>query len=125
MNASPVSTSTRGANTRDIRLLSRHWGWLDAQPTSASAALRALVEEACRDKDGRHRAARAKEACYYYMRDMAGDRPHFEEAVRALFANDEPELLRRIATWPIGVRTGIADMLGLAGPDNTVAGEQP
>ncbi len=125
MNESPVHPDSRDANARDVRLLSRHWAWLDAQPKSASAVLRAVVEDACRDKDGRHRAARAKEACYYYMRDMAGDRPQFEEAVRALFANDEPELLRRIASWPVGVRTRIADMLGLAMPDSAVAGGQP
>lgn len=124
MNESPIHTNTRYANARDVRLLSRHWEWLDAQPKSASAALRALVEDACHDKDGRYRAAQAKEACYFYMRDMAGDRPHFEEAARALFANDGPELLRRIASWPIGVRIRIAEMLGPAWAGD-VTGKQP
>jgi len=102
------------ADERNIRLLNRHWQWLDAQPKSASATLRALVEEARRDKDGRYRTAQAKEACYFYMRDAAGDRANFEEAVRALFANDGKELQQRIAAWPANVRADVARMLGPA-----------
>ncbi|WP_109127507.1 DUF2239 family protein [Dyella sp. C11] len=109
------------AQPRSVRLLNRHWAWLDAQSTSASAAVRLLVEEARRDRDGRYRSAQAKDACYFYMRDMAGDRPHFEEAVRALFANDGMKLRCHIASWPEQVRAHIAHLLGPAwfGDDNT------
>jgi len=108
---------------RNVRLLSRHWEWLDTQPRSASAGLRALVEDARRDKDGRYREARAKETCYLYMRDMAGDRPHFEEAVRALFSTDNAELHRQVASWPTGIRVHIASILGLTWSDDAMAGE--
>lgn len=100
---------------RPIRLLDRHWAWLNAQPSGPDASLRRLVEAASRDADGRYRRAAAKEDCYFYMRDAAGDRPHFEDAARALFADDAEALRRCIATWPDSVRTHIATLLGDAG----------
>lgn len=96
---------------RSVPLLPRHWAWLDAQPRSAGASLRLLVELASRDTDGRYRAAQVKETCYLYMRDMAGDRPHFEEAVRALFADDAEELQRQMASWPSPVQKHIGDLM--------------
>jgi hypothetical protein len=96
---------------RPIRLLERHWAWLETQPSGPDASLRRLVEQASRDADGRYRRAAAKEACYFYMRDAAGDRPHFEDAARALFADDAQALHRCIATWPDGVRARIAALL--------------
>ena len=97
---------------RPVRLLDRHWAWLDAQPIGAAATLRRLVEQASRDPDGRYRKAAAREACYFHMRDAAGDSPNFEEAARALFADDLPRLRRCIADWPEPVRARIEDLLG-------------
>ncbi|MGO4702523.1 DUF2239 family protein [Dyella sp. 2RAB6] len=97
---------------RHIRLFDRHWAWLEAQPIGAGATLRRLVERACRDIDGHYRKAAAKEACYFHMRDAAGDRPQFEEAARALFADDRSRLRQCIAAWPEEVRTRIEAMLG-------------
>lgn len=108
------ATSSRHAS-RSVRLLDRHWFWLDAQPLGAAACLRRLVEEASRDSDGRYRRAAAREACYFHMRDAAGDRPHFEEAVRALFADDRPRLRALIADWPEDIRLRIAMWLDDAG----------
>lgn len=130
MNDDLVVTNTRDATAplaarhdeRSIRLLPRHWAWLEAQPRSVSASLRLLVEQARPDKDGRYSAAKAKEACYFYMRDMAGDRPCFEEAVRALFANDVGRLQQQIALWPIDIQTRIGDLLGLAWADRAIEG---
>lgn len=101
-------------DVQGIRLLPRHWAWLETQPRSASASLRLLVEKAHQDTDGRYRAARAKETCYLYMRDMAGDRAGFEEAVRALFADDIAGLQQQMAAWPMDVQTHIGDLLGPA-----------
>jgi hypothetical protein len=95
---------------RMIRLLPRHWAWLEAQPRGVHASLRLLVEMASRDTDGRFRAVRIKEECYLYMRDMAGDRPHFEEAVRAMFANDFDGLQQHMVSWPLPVRTHINEL---------------
>lgn len=105
--ASPAPTH----DERNVRLLPRHWAWLEKQSRSPSASLRLLVEEASKDKDGRYRAARIREACYLYMRDHAGDRPHFEEAVRAFFANDMTELHLRISSWPLDIRRHIEHLL--------------
>ena len=99
------------ASSRAIRLLERHWSWLDAQPIGAAAALRRLVEHASRDLEGRYRKATAREACYFHMRDAAGDRRQFEEAVRALFADGRPRLRQCIAAWPDEVRARIEAML--------------
>ncbi|WP_430390173.1 DUF2239 family protein [Dyella sp. 20L07] len=128
MNHAPaneaIANNAAGTEERGIRLLSRHWEWLDAQPRSASAGLRALVEDARRDRDGRYRSAQTKEACYFYMRDTAGDHPHFEEAVRALFADDRQKLRCQIASWPSHVRARIVDILGLDRPGGVIKGEQ-
>lgn len=102
------------ARSRNIQLFDRHWAWLDAQPISAQATLRRLVERASRDADGHYRKAAAREDCYFYMRDAGGDRPQFEEAARALFAGDRARLRRCIASWPDDVRARIEAMLGAA-----------
>lgn len=103
--------STSSNPDRSVRLLDRHWHWLDALPLGADAVLRRLVEHASRDADGHYRRAAAREACYFYMRDAAGDRPHFEDAARALFAGDDVRLRACIAAWPAEVRARIAAML--------------
>jgi len=66
-------------------------------------ALRKLVEGALREAEGPDRARRAKEAAYRFMTAMAGDRPGYEEAVRALFAGDAAGLETAVAGWPEGV----------------------
>jgi uncharacterized protein len=35
---------------------------------------------------------------------MAGDRPNYEEAIRALFANEAARFNELIAGWPVDVR---------------------
>jgi hypothetical protein len=114
-------TPVRGA-ARSIRLLPRHWDWLDAQPRGADASLRRLAEQACRDEHGIYRRAVAKEACYFLMRDIGGDRPHFEAAVRALFADDPARLRRSIASWPAHVVRQLEPVLASIW-DTTAAGE--
>jgi hypothetical protein len=96
-----------GVVAREVTLLPRHWEWLGTQPGGASVALRKLVEQARRaggDRD-RHRAAR--DAAYHFMSAMAGDRPGFEEASRALFADDHRRFGELIAAWPADIRDHI------------------
>ena len=73
-----------------MTLLPRHWDWLGRQPGGASVTLRKLVETARLANGGPERMRRAREAAYRFMAAMAGDRPGFEEATRALFAGDPP-----------------------------------
>jgi len=106
----PAATTRRpgrpklGVVAREVTLLPRHWEWLAAQPGGASVALRKLVEEARRRDDSTERARRAREAAYRVMHALAGDRPHFEEASRALFAADRATFRAKIARWPKDIR---------------------
>src|SRR5580693_10671205 len=61
-----------GVVAREVTLLPRHWQWLARQPGGASVALRRLVEEASRDRDGRERRRLAQEAAYRFMSTLAG-----------------------------------------------------
>ncbi|MCA8428299.1 DUF2239 family protein [Burkholderia seminalis] len=93
-----------GVVSREVTLLPRHWAWLGAQPGGASVALRKLVEDARRTHAAadRHRDAQAR--AYHFMSAMAGDLPGFEEAARALYANEPARLAELVAGWPDDVR---------------------
>jgi hypothetical protein len=93
-----------GVVAREVTLLPRHWEWLATQPGGASVALRKLVEEARRSSGGRDDTARAHERAYHFMSAMAGDLPGFEEATRALFANDRLKFSDLTRIWPTDVR---------------------
>ncbi|VVD61177.1 hypothetical protein PAQ31011_00104 [Pandoraea aquatica] len=94
-----------GVVAREVTLLPRHWDWLAEQRGGASVALRKLIDEARRANAERDMQRRAQERSYSFMSTMAGDLPHFEEASRALFANDLDALAQRIVEWPKDVRT--------------------
>jgi uncharacterized protein len=96
-----------GVVAREVTLLPRHWEWLGAQPGGASVALRKLVEEARRAGGDRDRSRAARDAAYHFMAAMAGDFPDFEEASRALFADDRPRFAGLIAAWPADIRDHI------------------
>jgi hypothetical protein len=91
-----------GVVAREVTLLPRHWDWLATQSGGASVVLRRLVEQARHsDKDDtRQRHERA----YHFMLALAGDLPGFEEAIRALFANDRPRIGELVDAWPVDVR---------------------
>ena len=93
-----------GVVAREITLLPRHWDWLNAQPGGASVALRKLVEEARRANGGKDRVRQSQEAAYRFISIMAGNRPGFEEAMRALFAGHRDRFDQLIAPWPKDVR---------------------
>ena len=93
-----------GVVAREITLLPRHWDWLNAQPGGASVALRKLVEEARRANGGKDRVRQSQEAAYRFMSVMAGNRPGFEEATRALFAGHRDRFDQLVAPWPKDVR---------------------
>jgi uncharacterized protein len=93
-----------GVVAREVTLLPRHWQWLGRQPGGASVALRRLVEEAAKDRSGQERRRQAQEAAYRFLSALAGDRPHYEDAVRALFAGDAAGFARHIASWPSDIQ---------------------
>lgn len=93
-----------GVVAREVTLLPRHWDWLAQQPGGASVALRKLVEDARRTNAERDHRRAAHERAYHFMSAMAGDLPSFEEATRALFANDRARLSELVAGWPGDVR---------------------
>src|SRR3982074_2337178 len=93
-----------GVVAREVTLLPRHWEWLGAQPGGASVALRKLVEEARRTGGDRDRSRAARDAAYHFLSAMACNLPGFEEASRALFADDRRRFAGLIAGWPDDVR---------------------
>jgi hypothetical protein len=99
-----------GVVAREVTLLPRHWEWLAQQAGGASVAIRKLVEEARRGGDDKDRIRRAQEAAYRFMSAMAGNKPHFEEATRALFAPDPVRFKALIAGWPVDVRDHAAKL---------------
>ena len=105
-----------GVVAREITLLPRHWDWLAQQKGGASVVIRRLVDEARRNGDDGNRVRLAQEAAYRFMSVMAGNRPHYEEAIRALFANDAPRLATLIAEWPADVRDHVARLAKSAFP---------
>ncbi|AOI56293.1 DUF2239 family protein [Burkholderia diffusa] len=93
-----------GVVAREVTLLPRHWDWLAAQPGGASVALRKLVEDARRTHAAADRRRDAQTRAYHFMSAIAGDLPNFEEAARALYANDLARMAELIARWPDDVR---------------------
>jgi hypothetical protein len=109
--AEPGSSASRGPGrpklgvvAREITLLPRHWDWLAQQRGGASVAIRKLVEEARRAGEDKDRIRWAQEAAYRFMSVMAGNRPHYEDAIRALFADEPGRFKQLIAEWPKDVR---------------------
>jgi hypothetical protein len=97
-----------GVVAREITLLPRHWDWLAQQPGGASVAIRKLVEEARRTGEDKDRLRQAREAAYRFMSVMAGNKPHYEDAIRALFAGDPARFEELIAGWPADVRDHVS-----------------
>lgn len=93
-----------GVVPREVTLLPRHWDWLATQPGGASVALRKLVEEARRASAAKDQRRQAQERTYNFMTAIGGDLPGFEEAMRALFADELERFKSLLAAWPDDVR---------------------
>jgi hypothetical protein len=98
-----------GVKAREVTLLPRHWDWLAGQPGGASAALRRLVETASKDTPN---AKQRRDTAYNFMSHLCGDRPGYEEALRALYRDDDAAFAELIAGWPEDVRRHIGHLLG-------------
>jgi hypothetical protein len=99
-----------GVVAREVTLLPRHWEWLAQQRGGASVALRRLVDDARRASGDRDRSRAARDAAYHFMSAMAGDLPGFEEASRALFADDRRRVVGLVAGWPDDIRDHIVKL---------------
>jgi uncharacterized protein len=93
-----------GVVAREVTLLPRHWQWLSTQPGGASVAIRKLVETARRANQEGEQRRRRQEAAYHFMSAMAGNLANFEEASRALFADDRARFAELVDPWPPDVR---------------------
>jgi hypothetical protein len=94
-----------GVSAREVTLLPQHWAWLEQQPNGASAALRRLVDQAMKREPEKQRARQATDAACRFMSAMAGNLPSYEEATRALYAQDRERFESLIAGWPKDIRT--------------------
>jgi hypothetical protein len=99
-----------GVVAREITLLPRHWDWLATQPGGASVTLRKLVEAARRQQAGAGDRRAGQEAAYRFMSAMTGNEIGFEEATRALFADDRIRFESLIVAWPADLRQHLLDL---------------
>jgi uncharacterized protein len=83
---------------------SRHWEWLERQPRGVSATIRRLVDEERKREPDEEARRNAREAAHRFMTAMAGNRAGYEEALRALYAEDRKAFERHTARWPKDVR---------------------
>lgn len=93
-----------GVVGREVTLLPRHWDWLAQQPGGASVAIRRLVDAERKASGFKDLARKSQEATYRFMNAIAGNFPHFEDALRALFAGDRETFVRVTEDWPADVR---------------------
>lgn len=101
-----------GVTSREVSLLPRHWDWLEQQPSGASGALRRLVDQARARPEERARLVRA--ALGRVLSGLAGDRPNYEEATRALFAGDAARFEELVQRWPKDIREYALHQMGEA-----------
>ena len=93
-----------GVTSREVSLLPRHWSWLEEHSSGISGALRRLVEQAIKSESGPERARRLRAGLSRFLTAMAGDRPNYEEACRALFAGETERFESLIQRWPKDIR---------------------
>ena len=93
-----------GVKSREVSLFPRNWEWLEQQENGISGALRRLVEKAMKSQPAKERARRIRAALSRFLSSMAGDRPHYEEATRALFNGDVTTFERLVQRWPRDIR---------------------
>lgn len=93
-----------GVQAREVTLLPRHWEWLGTQPGGASVTLRKLVEVARKMGAEKPSPRAAMDAAYHFMTAMAGDRPGYEAAIRALYAKDKAAFTAASGEWPSAIR---------------------
>jgi hypothetical protein len=97
----PRGRPALGVEAKEVTLLPRHWEWLAQQRGGASASLRKLVEEAIRK--GRT-AKDHHDTAYRFLHVMAGNLPHFVDAVREMYAGNKVGYDHFSYDWPRDIR---------------------
>jgi len=97
----PRGRPALGVEAKEVTLLPRHWEWLASQRGGASATLRKLVEEALRK--GRT-AKDHHDTAYQFLYVMAGNLPHFIDAVREMYAGNRVGYDHFSYDWPRDIR---------------------
>ena len=97
----PRGRPALGVEAKEVTLLPRHWEWLAQQRGGASATLRKLVEEALRK--GRP-AKDHHDTAYRFLNVMAGNLPHFVDAVREMYAGNKVGYDHFSYDWPPAIR---------------------
>ena len=97
----PRGRPALGVEAKEVTLLPRHWEWLSSQRGGASATLRKLVEEALRK--GRT-AKDHHDSAYRFLVVMAGNLPHFVDAVREMYAGNKVGYDHFSYDWPRDIR---------------------
>ena len=100
-----------GVVSREVTLLPRHWEWLAGQRGGASAVIRRLIDDARKRRSESLTAAEAREGVHRFLTEMAGDRPGYEEALRALYRGDIPAVRAIADDWPEDVRRYLGRLL--------------
>jgi len=111
-----------GVTSREVTLLPRHWDWLEQKDTGISSALRRLVEGAIKERPGNERVRRIQAALGRFLTSMAGDRPNYEEATRALFQADAARFEALVARWPKDIRGFALEQMALLRAGDESAG---
>lgn len=93
-----------GVVGREVTLLPRHWDWLAQQPGGASVAIRRLIDSERKASGFKDLARKAQETTFRFMNAITGNFPHFEDALRALFAGDQTLFVSLTEDWPVDVR---------------------
>ncbi len=93
-----------GVVPREVTLLPQQWDWLMRSSRNVSATLRRLVDEARRRDKAEPSRRQRQESAYRFMTAIAGDLPRYEDATRALFADDAAAFARQVANWPRDIR---------------------
>lgn len=98
-----------GVSCNELCLLPRHWDWLAAQPRSASATVRRLIDAARKSEAPEERRRERVDALGAFMWAMTGDLPQFEEASRQLYRGNWDALRDCITDWPEDIRRYIEE----------------
>ncbi|OZQ69274.1 hypothetical protein CA600_03650 [Paenibacillus sp. VTT E-133280] len=120
MNNQPTRRVGRpklGVVSGEVTLLPKDWEWLKSQSGGASVTLRKLVGDARRAGGKQSKIRESQEATYYFMTAMAGNFHQYEEALRALYADDSDRFYHLIDNWAPDIRNHIKKLAADAFPE--------
>lgn len=89
-----------GVSCKEVCLLPAQWDWLASQSGGPSAALRRLVMAAMKAEPQWGLDPKRKTATDKVLVALAGNQPRYEEASRALWADDLPTFEAIVTGWP-------------------------